>query len=168
MKNKGIKACLEAVTIQLFDSNVHFSSVVVNDPTVNAPKPSLADQQGPAEPAAGRFELREGEDPQIIGPTLTQQLEEGRRVGNVAGVGVVELGAAVVVVGVVVAAGGDAEGARPGDLGGGAGNDSGGVVVVAAPLAVGEMEALHLPKWFCGENERERESRMRNCGGIKS
>lgn len=74
------------MTIQLLDSNLHFRIGTLtnpNDPSVDAPEPSLPDQQRPAEPSAGGFELGEGEHAQIVGASPSQELKEPARVRQV-------------------------------------------------------------------------------------
>ena len=101
--------------------------------SVHAPETSLPYHQSSTKPSSRRFELREGEHPQIIGPPLRQELVEGHGVGEVPGIKV-ELGAADVST-----AGSDAERTSPGDLGG-PGKDA---VFLLSSLSVVEMEALH-------------------------
>lgn len=80
-------ACLESIAIQLLDGDVHVRlrtgpGTLDFDPApVDAPEPAFADHEAAAEAAGGRFQLGEGEDPQIIGPALSQEiLEQLRRV----------------------------------------------------------------------------------------
>jgi hypothetical protein len=132
---KEQRACLETVTIQLLDSNLHFRIRTLtnpNDASVDAAEPSLPDQQRPAESSAGGFELGEGEHAQIVGASPGEELEEADRVGQVPGVGDVDGGRA--------GRGRHAQRARPGDLGRRPRNEA---VLVVPPLPVGEVEALH-------------------------
>ena len=134
MLKKDQRACLETVTIQLLDSNLHFRIRTLtnpNDASVDAAEPSLPDQQPPAEPPAGGFELGEGEHAQIVGASPGEELEEAGRVGQVPGVGDVDGRAG---------RGRHAQRARPRDLGRRPRNDA---VLVVPPLPVGEVEALH-------------------------
>lgn len=134
------RACLEAIAIELFDSHIDLLRVRVrtvtafrnrNNTSVDTAEPSLPDDEAPAEPSGGRFQLGEGEHPQVVGPAaLSQELE------RVAGVGV-ELGPPR-----LECAGRHAEGARPRrHLRRGPRNDA--AVVAALFLSVCEVEALH-------------------------
>lgn len=145
---------LVAAPIQLFDSDVNLGAGFVanlgswnpKDSSVDAAEAALADEQGSAEASGGRFEVGEGEDPQIISSAVAEELEEGDRVGEVPGVRV-ELGAPRAVD----AAGGDAQRAGPRHLRRPR-NDAVAVVIVRPPLAVGEVEALHI----CDGEEEKR------------
>lgn len=132
------RPCLESISIQLFYSNIQLrirNSIGINphDTSIHAAEPSFPNHQSSTKPSGRRFELREGEDSQIISPSLSQEVMEGNGVGEVPGIKL-ELRAAD-----VSAAGSDAERASPGDL-----RTPGNNAVFLLPsLTVGEMEALH-------------------------
>ena len=74
--------------------------------SVHAPEYSLSYRQSSTKSSSHRFELRETEHQQIIGPPLNQELAEGHGIGEIPRIKV-ELGAADVST---------AERTNPGDL----------------------------------------------------
>lgn len=107
-----MNACLQAVAVQLFDSNMHLISVrvrvVPQKTSVDATKAAFPDHEAPAKTPGGGFELGKGKDAEVVGSSLGQELVKDSGVGEVSG-----------VIGFVIRAFGGvhgAEGASPGDF----------------------------------------------------
>ena len=90
-----------AVTIQLLDGNLHLhlrTTVTVavavtvigngNDPSVDGAEATFADQERPAEAASCGFEVGKGEEYEVVGAAVGEELVESEGVVEVPRLGV--------------------------------------------------------------------------------
>ena len=81
------------VAVQLLDRDV----ALVEEAAVDGAEASLADEEGTAEGARGRFQVGEGEKTEIVGAALRQEMVQVHRVRELRRLGV-EVGATAAIV----------------------------------------------------------------------
>lgn len=85
-----------SIAVQLLDCNIHIGKRGIipilagysDNPSIHTAKPSLSNQERSTETTSGQFKVGEGEDAQIIGSPLRQEVLEINGIGEVPGVGI--------------------------------------------------------------------------------